>query len=91
MRRIISTFIFLFFALVAAAQQPVPRPSSQANAPQSTGTIKSQTEVVIEEVTLKDKDGNPIKGLTADDFILTEDGVPQCQSVWCCQAGNERR
>ncbi len=80
MRRIISICIFALCALVAVAQQPVPPPPpapSQANAPQSSGTIRSQTEAVIEEVTVKDKDGNPIKGLTANDFVLTEDGVPQ--------------
>ena len=83
MRRIISICAFALCALVVAAQQPGPPPppppanGSQANPPQSSGTIKSQTEVVIEEVTVKDKDGNPIKGLTPKDFILTEDGVPQ--------------
>lgn len=69
--------VFLLCALVAAGQQLVPPPPSQANPPQSAGAIKSQTEVVIEEVTVKDKNGNPIKGLTPNDFTLTEDGVPQ--------------
>jgi len=39
--------------------------------------FKSTTQLVIEAVVVKDKDGNPITGLTAKDFAITEDGVPQ--------------
>ncbi len=35
------------------------------------------TNLVIEAVNVKDKQGKPIKGLTAKDFTITEDGVPQ--------------
>jgi VWFA-related protein len=37
----------------------------------------SSTNLVIEAVILKDKRGNPIEGLTAKDFTITEDGKPQ--------------
>lgn len=40
-------------------------------------TIHVNTRLVIESVVVKDKKGNPIKGLTAKDFALTEDGVAQ--------------
>jgi VWFA-related protein len=40
-------------------------------------TFKSNTQLVIETVTVKDKDGKPVNGLSAKDFVLTEDGVPQ--------------
>jgi VWFA-related protein len=33
--------------------------------------------LVVETVVVKDKQGKPIEGLTADDFTLTEDGIPQ--------------
>jgi VWFA-related protein len=49
------------------------------------GTTKftaTATEVV-EDVILKDKSGKPIEGLTAKDFIITEDGKPQ--AVKFCQ------
>jgi VWFA-related protein len=37
----------------------------------------SSTQLVVETVTVKDKGGKPVTGLTAKDFIVTEDGVPQ--------------
>ena len=54
-----------------ASQQPVPSPA------QSAATFRSGTRLVVETVTVKDKDGNTIEGLTAKDFTLTEDGEPQ--------------
>ncbi len=66
--------IALIFAMLAAAQQPVPAPQTAAN-----GVVKFQanTQLVIETVTVKDKNGNPVEGLTAKDFTITEDGVAQ--------------
>ncbi len=75
MRRLLSISLFALSAFVVAAQQPQAPASSVAH--QSSSTIRVQTEVVIEEVTVKDKNGNPIPNLKASDFILTEDGVPQ--------------
>jgi VWFA-related protein len=42
-----------------------------------TPTIHVTTRLVIETVTVKDKKGNSIDGLTTKDFTITEDGVPQ--------------
>src|SRR5450759_3266194 len=73
-----TTSIALIFVLVAGAQQsvqtPVPAPQTTAN-----GTVKFQanTQLVIETVTVKDKNGKPVEGLTAKDFTVTEDGVAQ--------------
>ena len=42
-----------------------------------TKTISVQVRLVVEAVTVKDKKGNPIDGLSAKDFTITEDGVAQ--------------
>ena len=60
----------------------------QARGPQQVGenknpgepqsfTLKVQSNLVVEAVEVKDKQGNFIHGLTAKDFVLTEDGAPQ--------------
>ena len=70
--------IALIFVLLAGAQQPVQTP---VPAPQTAaaGIVKFQanTQLVIETVTVKDKNGKPVEGLTAKDFTITEDGVAQ--------------
>jgi VWFA-related protein len=45
-------------------------------------TLKVNTRLVVQAVTVTDKDGKPIDGLGKDDFILTEDNVPQVISVF---------
>ena len=42
-----------------------------------TPTISVTTRLIIETVTVKDKKGKPIDGLTDKDFTITEDGIPQ--------------
>jgi len=72
MRRIFATFVA--FTLAASAQQV-----GQNAAVPSTGTptFQANTQLVIETVSVTDKSGNPVEGLTDKDFTVTEDGAPQ--------------
>jgi VWFA-related protein len=47
------------------------------SAQQPPTVFKSGAQLTVETVTVKDKVGRPIEGLTAKDFSITEDGVPQ--------------
>jgi VWFA-related protein len=67
----------------AGAQQPANAPGQ--NTPvgaDGVATFKTSTQLVIETVGVKDKSGKPIEGLTAKDFIVTEDGMPQTISFF---------
>jgi hypothetical protein len=43
-------------------------------------TFRSGTKLVIQTVSVKDQDGKPVEGLTARDFVVTEDGEAQTVS-----------
>lgn len=76
MRRI--TAILLLALLPLGAQQaPPPAP---AQAPSGAFKFSATSQLVVEIVTAKDKNGNAIEGLTAKDFLITENGKPQTVS-----------
>ena len=70
-------FVTLSVLVVAAQQAPTAPPAPPAQGTQPPQPIRVTTKLIVEEVEVKDKSGKPIEGLTANDFILTEDGVPQ--------------
>ncbi|HUE51037.1 MAG TPA: VWA domain-containing protein [Terriglobales bacterium] len=43
----------------------------------STYTFKSETELVLVNVTVRDKSGNPVRDLKQEDFTVLEDNKPQ--------------
>ncbi len=80
-RRLLTTC--LLFALMASAQQPqTPAPQNAPVGADGTVTFKASTQLVVETVSVKDKSGNPVVGLTKDDFIVTEDGAAQTISIF---------
>jgi VWFA-related protein len=62
-------------ALSASGQQPAKDEGQPA-------TFKSTSNLVIVDVSVKDKAGNPIDGLKKEDFSVLEDGKPQSISVF---------
>jgi VWFA-related protein len=52
------------------SQQPPAPPAGQP-------IFRSSTRLIVTTVSVKDKDGRPVEGLTAQDFVVTEDGQPQ--------------
>jgi VWFA-related protein len=76
MRPITATF--LAWVLVLSAQQPAPpKPQQPAPATPKTFKFEASTQLVVEDLIMKDKSGNAITGLKPSDFIVTEDGKPQ--------------
>jgi VWFA-related protein len=74
---IMSWLIVMLCVPLVAGQQPSPTPPS-AQTP--AATFRSTTRLIVQTVSVKDKEGRPIEGLTAKDFTVTEDGEPQSVS-----------
>ena len=62
-------------AVSVAAQKPKPSPTPIPEDPQ--GTVKVAIRRVRLPITVTDKKGQFVPGLTMNDFIILEDKVPQ--------------
>ncbi|HEX4134280.1 MAG TPA: VWA domain-containing protein [Bryobacteraceae bacterium] len=67
----------LILSFSAAAQQPAAVQQTEG-----TPTFSANSNLVIVDVTIKDKSGKPIEGLKQNDFVILEDGKPQRLSVF---------
>jgi VWFA-related protein len=73
MRPLIATLVAGLMAMSAQQTPQAPR----ATAPAGAVKFETNVQLVVIDVTAKDKNGKPIEGLTANDFTITEDGKPQ--------------
>jgi VWFA-related protein len=70
------TALLLAWVIAAPAQQNPPA------VPKTSVKFESNVQLVVVDVTVKDKNGKPIDGLTDKDFTITEDGKPQAIKVF---------
>jgi VWFA-related protein len=59
----------------AAQGQAPPAPGQPGQQPQAV--FKSSTRLVVQNVSVKDREGRPVQGLTANDFVVFEDNERQ--------------
>jgi VWFA-related protein len=65
-------------AIVAVAMLTVWTGSTAAQQPQQPPPVfRAGAQLTVVDVTVRDSNGRALEGLTANDFSLTEDGVPQ--------------
>jgi len=64
-------------ALAFASCLGIAASAQQAQPNQQPPVFRSSTRLVVNTVTVKDKEGKVIEGLTPKDFVVTEDGKPQ--------------
>jgi len=70
-----AIFALLLIVIAGARAQQVGQ--NQTPVELQNYTIKVQSNLVVEAIEVKDKQGHFIHGLTAKDFVLTEDGAAQ--------------
>lgn len=76
-----SLITMVLVGTLAASAQQTGQNTPAGNS--ETFTLSVRTQLVVEAVVVKDKKGNPIDGLTAKDFTITEDG--KAQTIRFCE------
>ena len=70
-RFVVQITVLMVLAGALVAQQPSPPPEEPGL------VVRVTTRMVQVDTVVLDKEGHPVKGLKADDFTVTEDGVRQ--------------
>jgi hypothetical protein len=76
MKRSWLTYIALALMIAAPLRAQTIGQNKSAGASE-VFTLAVRSQLVVEAVTVKDKNGKSVQGLTAGDFTLTENGVEQ--------------
>lgn len=69
-----STALAAFVTAAVFGQKPTPTPAVSQG---ETEEIRIDSKLILIPVAVIDAAGNPVQGLTKDDFIVTEEGRPQ--------------
>jgi len=82
MKKTLSLIAVLAGAATAASAQtptptPSPAPAEAASAAAANPSFPSQVDVVTVDVVVTDKKGDPVSGLTRNDFQVLEEDAPQ--------------
>lgn len=72
-----ALFLFLSIAIAAVHAQPNQHSQTQSSAGSQTSAITSRSNLVLVPALVKTATGDVVFSLTADDFILTDNGIPQ--------------
>ena len=78
--RSLATLVLVALTVAAvAAQTPARPPQTPAQAPTATPppTFRTETTLRVWKVSVVDRDGKAVEGLTANDFVVMEGGVRQ--------------
>jgi VWFA-related protein len=65
--------VWVLVVAALGAQRGVAQQEQQTQQP----VFRSTTRLIVQTVTVKDRDGKVVEGVTAKDFSVTEDGQPQ--------------
>lgn len=75
---VLALILLLSFAIPVVAQNPVQEPTTPVGAPaQDDEVVRVDTNLVQMDVSVTDDEGRAVKGLTPDDFEITENGKPR--------------
>lgn len=77
LKQLLITALLVAVSLAFAAQEPGVAAAGQATTSQSSGILKVVSREVVVDVVVTGRKMQPVRGLTAKDFEILEDGKPQ--------------